>query len=260
MHFSEELTKTETLEDVCKGRDYQAQLIMQIFQLASKLKVCTNEVANKIRYPEFIKDEDIESIRQTMDYGYWRNFLEINQVEKYLTSNDKEKLFEKLSKNTPLFNFENATNMLNEFMNSKEATATNMIKKIYEEITDMVFRIGNKGKNEKRIQTGIPEKFRLSIFYSHYGFPSYVSDSNSRFTMIDDLERACYLCDGKLQPDRQFTIRSTTALALREGRMHVENDYFSMQMFLNGNVKITFTNLDVLNRLNHWGQKGNRIK
>ena len=257
-----DIIKKESIQDKCKIRDKQAQIILEIIELAKGLKFCTVELANKIRYPNHIREDDIEAIRKKLDYTFWCQCFDEYQVEKFLTTTDKEKLFDKMEKDTPVFNFENVMNTINGFMNSKDATATTMIKKIYEEITDAVFRVGNKNqqKNEKRLQLGIPKSFRLSIFYVYSpGLPAYVSSNNSRFNLIDDFERACYLVDGKVQPDRQKNIRSLTDSVLRKEERFVDSPYFIMQIFKNGNVKLTMKSLVVLKRFNHWGLKGNRL-
>lgn len=257
-----DIIKEETIQDKCKIRDKQAEIIMEIIELAKGLKFCTVELADKIRYPKFIGEDDIESIRKNLDFDFWLQCLNEYQVEKFLTTTDKEKLIEKMREDTPVFNFENVMSTIRGFMNSKDATATNMIKKIYEEITDSIFSVGNKHKNiEKRLQLGIPESFRLSIFYIYSSgeLPYYVGSNNSRFNVIDDFERACYLVDGKVQPDRQNSITTLTDLVLRKEERFVDSPYFTMQIFKNGNVKINMKSLDVLKRFNHWGLKGNRL-
>jgi len=263
MIFDDSLARKETLQDKVKNRDEEAEIILQILQLAKKLKHCTYEVAEKVRHPDYIDERDIEHIRKKLDVRFWHQCLEEFQVEKFLTTTDKEKLYEKLEDEAPVFNFENVMATIHGFMNSKEATATAMIRKIYEEVTDVVFRKGNsfRATGEKRLQTGIPKSFRASIFYTYgKGLPAYISSMNSRFALIEDLERACYLVDGKLQPDRQLNIHSLVDLALRNHRSIVDGPYFQLEMFKNGNVKVTFKSLEVLKTLNHWGQKGNRLK
>lgn len=256
------LSREYSIEEKVKERDEQAKLVLQIFELAKKLKYCSYEVAEKVRHPDFIDQSDIDSIRKKMDYTFWNHCLEVNQVEKYLTTTDKEKLYEKLEEETPTFNFQNVMETIESFQQSKEARATNMIKKIYDQVTDLVFSKGNKHANrEKRLQLGIPQTLRASIFYVYGdGLPSYVSTRNSRFNIIEDLERACYLVDGKLQPDVQKNITALTTEALRKDERFIDSPYLEMQIYKNGNVKIKFKSLETLKRFNYWGQKGNRLK
>jgi len=255
---STEVALKQTLEDKCIHRDGQAKIMLEIIALAKKLEVCSYEFAEALRYPSHIDDRKIEKLRKDMDYKYWHQCLEENQIEKYLTTTDKEKLYEKLSANTPEFNVENVYNTIYGFVGSKEATATNMIKKIYEEITNIIFKKSGSKNTEKRIQLEIPKSFRATIFYRC--IPSYVSSSNSRFNLIDDLERACYLIDKGIQPDRQENITSLTDTVLRKNEMFVDSKYLEIQFFKNGNAKITFKNLDVLEKLNAWGMRGDRVK
>jgi hypothetical protein len=261
--YNREIAIKESIQEKCKRRDEQAKLIMEIIELAKKLKHATCELSKIIRYPEFIGDDDIEVVRKKLDITFWHDCLNEYQVEKYLTTTDKEKLFENLENNSPVFNYDNVMNTINKFMTSKDATATAMIKKIYEEVTNIVFSKGNKHNNrEKRIQTGIPKSFRATIFHIYSGseLPWYVSSMNSKFNLIDDLERACYLVDSGIQPDVQNNITALTNIELRKGSKFVDGPYFTLTIFKNGNVKVDFKDLELLKRLNHWGQKGNRLK
>lgn len=259
MEDSMDLALPETVAQKVAKRDEQAKIMLQIIELAKKLNTVTYELAEKLRYPQYIKERDIDDLRKKMDYNYWHQCLDELQVEKYLTTKDKETLFEKFQEKCPVFNEVNVNEALYGFMNSKEATATEMIKKIYHQVTDLTFRVGNKYRapSEKRIQLDIPLSFRASMFYVHSGgLPSYVSSSNSRFELIEDLERACFLCDGKTQPDRMKNIRAKTDETLRAHSDLVHGDYFTLKIFKNGNIKIDFTNSEVLKTLNRWGKTG----
>ena len=63
-----DIIKKESIQDKCKIRDKQAQIILEIIELAKGLKFCTVELANKIRYPNHIREDDIEAIRKKLDY------------------------------------------------------------------------------------------------------------------------------------------------------------------------------------------------
>lgn len=251
----------ENIKQKVARRDHQANIMNQIIELAKQLTTSNYKLAEKIRYPDYLRKEDIEELRNDMDGEFWRDCLNELQVEKFLTTKDKEKLFDKLSEKCPVFNEANVNETLVSFMTSKDATATDMIKKIYHEVTDMVFRLGNnsRNENEKRLQLGIPKSFRATLFYGRNGLPHYISGYDKNFAFIDDLERACYLVDGKVQPDRQNCIRSQTDEALRVSKTQVDGAYFVLDFFKNGNVKLTFKNLEMLKTLNHWGQTGKYI-
>jgi hypothetical protein len=258
--FEKELKKVESITEKIARRDEQANIIKEIVRLAKKLDYVHYQLADRIRHPNYIDEHDMETFRKDLDKNFWHEILDEYQAEKYMTATDKKNFFEKLDENSPIFDLENVQTMVDSFVNSKEALATNMIAKIYENVTDSYFRVGGKNRGEKRIQKEIPASFRLSVFYTYgKGLPSYVSTSNSRFNIISDLERACYLCDGKKQPDYNNTIESRTTLVFREGKDYLEGEYFNLKFYKNGNVLISFNNLDVLNTLNKWGRKNNRI-
>ena len=261
MYYTDEIALKETVAQKVKRRDEQAEIILQIVTLAKKLNSVTHELSQKLRYPDSINQKDLDELRQELDKRFWWEMLDEYQAEKFMTSVDKNKFFDDLDKKAPIFDMANVMQMVGGFLSSRESIATNMIAKIYENITDEIFRKGNRGEGVKKLQKELPKSFRLSIFYTYgRGLPYYVSASNSRFSSITDLERACYLCDGKLQPDRQKGIESATTLALRNGETFVSCPYFDLQLFKNGNVKITFTNLEVLRTLNKWGRKGDRLE
>jgi len=257
-----EIAKPENLEQTVEKRDYEAKTILEIIRLAKTLDNCQPELAEKIRYPEFIGDRDIEDIRKKLDASYWYDFFNKNQIEKYVTQADKEKMLEDMEKNPVAFNSVNAMDMLKGFIGSKEATATNMIKKVYKNISDAYFcNSSNRGQSEKRLQKGLSKSIRLSIFYIRHGeLPSYVSDSNSNFHLISDLERALYLCDGKLQPDYQHSVTAIATEVLRKDEKIVDAPYFRFQIYKNGNIKLEFKSKEVLARFNKWGREENTIE
>lgn len=260
--MSNQLVNPETITERVKKRDDQAEIILKILDLAKQLDHCNHEVSEKVRFSDYINEKDIDDIRQKLDQSFWVQTLDECQVEKFLTTTDKEKLFESLEKDTPTFNEKNVLDSLESFRSSKGARATDMISKIYKEVTDAVFRVGNKHQQpqEKRLQLGICKAIRMSIFYRNgRSLPSYISSNNSNFNIIDDLERACYLVDGKTQPDRSLNITALTDLALRKNEMFVDGPYFTLKIFLNGNVLLKFKSLKVLETLNKWGRENNTL-
>lgn len=260
MYNESELVKKETLKEMVRSRDEQAGIMLEIIRLAKKLQVCCNEISQKIKHPEFIRSDDIDDLRKAMDLHFWRKVFDDMQVEKFLTTIDKEKMMEAMEKDTPSFDISNVYNTVNSFIHSKEATALNLIKKVYENFTDMHFISSGSKVVEKRLQLGITKVVRASVFYT-YGkcIPSYVSSTYSKFDHIIDLERACYLCDGKLQPDRLQSIEAIANKALNSKLDEFQNEYFHVKVYKNGNVKITFLDDEVLKTLNRWGKTGNRL-
>jgi len=252
---TKEVAKQSTLEQKVEKRDHDAKTMLEIIRLAKTLSCRTSDFAEKLRYPEYIDERDIEQLRKSLDAEYWHEFFQQNQVEKYLTSSDAEKMYAEVDENPIAFNSVNANNMLASFIGSKEATAMNMVKKIYKELTNAFFRKSGSNNIERRIQKNVPMSLRLSIFccYSD-GLPSYVSESNSKFSLISDLERACYLVDGKLQPDVQKSVTSLTTEVLRKGEQFVDAPYFKFKIFKNGNIKLDFKSQEVLDKLNKWGE------
>ena len=79
----------------------------------------------------------------------------------------------------------------------------------------------------------------------HYSINWY----NDRPTITDDLEKACYIIDGKALPDT--TIKNT----MRRSKIwESENPYFKIRICKNGNTHY-WINDEIRNRLNYFGAK-----
>jgi hypothetical protein len=256
-----EVKLVDTIKDKVERRNREIEIISQILELSKQLKTsCTYELSELIRFPTYLSDDKTKKIQSYVDAIFWRQILDEFQVEKYMTSVDKEKFSDKLHNETPCFEYDTALSMVMGLMTSKDAMATNLIKKVYENITNISFKSSTSKKFEKRIQKKVPKTFRASILYTYgKGLPSYISESTSNFSLISDLERALYLCDDKLQPDYNASIISLASDCLRDGRTYVTSPYLDLEFFKNGNVKITITNQKALDTLNHWGLRGDRL-
>lgn len=254
-----DLALKESIKDKVRRRDEQAKIITQIFELAKKVdSSLLYELSELVRFPQY-SDTPSKKIQSRLDYTYWRELLDEFEVEKYMTSTDKEKFSDKLSDDTPVFSEESALSTLSGILSSEDALATNMIKKVYETVTNVSFKKGNN--YEKRIQKGIPTTFRMRLVYvDKYGLPNYLSSSRSNIDLLTDLERALYLCANLTQPSRDSSIQSYIDKALVAGEMSVDSPLLQVTLYKNGNAKVTIKNEVALQFLNRWGRTGNRLE
>lgn len=261
----DEIKIQDTLKNLSESRE---KIVSKIDQLQTLLYEINQEYKlhseHTISFANHISNYDgkVEkgNIIKEIDYKFWSIALDLSQVEKFISSKEKSDMKEKMHENPPEFNYTQAKNLVHSVMSSTEALATNLIKKIYSELTNTAFYAGNHYRATKQLKNKnkIEKSFRMSVF-SRYGLPSYVRHNDAQVAVLQDLERVCYLVDGKLQPDSQGNIVTKLEQALRAKELVVNGDYFTLTMFKNGNVKVDFNDLDLVKKINLWGAKSNQL-
>lgn len=256
-----------TIDELISKRNQEAKLILEIINLRKELDKINGNASTVFRKLEYVYryEDEIESLRKVIDKGYWYDVLNKMQIEKLTTAEDKRKIFEKIEKETPAFNEKDVREYLANLVDSPQALASNMIKKVFESISQINFRAGNNWRGEKKQMNinGIEKSFRASLFgsaksFSDFRYTTWRYGRGSDFLL--DLERVCYLVDGKIQPDYSNNIIAILDNEITQGNDVANNTYFKVKLFLNGNVKIDFLNTEILDRINLWGSDGTGLK
>ena len=147
--------------------------------------------------------------------------------------------------NFPEFTQDNAQAWLESLKAQVYESVEKLIKDVFNRITGKTYYTGSgySGRQEKkRNNNGIDKNFILTT----YDFRAVFSYSDSP-TITDDLEKACYIIDGKYVPDKRLkevmrSDKSSTG----------ENDYFALKVCKNGNTHYTMKE-DIRQKLNLYG-------
>lgn len=257
-----EIIEYSTIDELIAKRDFEAKKILEIEKLFHEISSSTRYlICDKFKY-HFSYSSTLEDIRRELDKSYWHDVLNKMQIEKFTTNKDKQAIFERIDKEVPHFNEKDVREYLKNLIESPEALANNLIKKVYDSITQMRFRVGNnyRGNVSLKNGNGIEKSFRASVFSSGNELPWHISRDRGQWPLIADLESACFMCDGKIRPDYHNDIIALIDNALKNKKDEASNGYFKIKLFKNGNVKIDFENLEVLNTLNLWGANGSRLR
>lgn len=195
------------------------------------------------------EDQDEKSVDQAM----WRYLVKLYNLEKFMLCTDYAKMSDEIDHfQTPVFTIENANGWLDGLKGLIRENVNTLVKKVYSEITNEFYYTGGsgyRGEKKKRNNNGIDAKF---IIYTadYHSIYSYWSDKP---TIMDDLEKVCYILDGKTLPQK------TLRLMLKEKKsLEASNEYIGVKLCQNGNTHFTVTD-DIRSMLNKYGPSGSEI-
>lgn len=180
-----------------------------------------------------------------VDRYCWRYLVNFYALEKYMLCTEYDKLIKDIEEDrTPVFTVENAEGWLAGLKEMVYENVRMLCKRVYENLCTSTYRTGSgyNGVKKKRNNNGVDHFFILSTSDYRRVFSCYASTP----TITDDLEKACYLLDGKLVPEVTI-IEQARSLKKSE----VANEYFSIKMCANGNThyRLAQEMADRLNRI-----------
>ncbi len=184
----------------------------------------------------------------------WYYLANLFELQKYMLCTEYEKMNKEIENfQTPIFNPTNAEAWLSQLKDLIHKNIKTMLKSVYDKIiNDYYFTGSGSGysnrKKKKRNNNGIDKTFILTTndYDRIFGYSSYLS-------ITDDLEKACYLLDGKTIPEK------TIMGIMRSDKLLIaENKYFKIKLCKNGNTHYTIFD-DTRNKLNLIGPDGNII-
>ena len=195
------------------------------------------------RYGDFSKCREIKYI----DRICWRYLVNLFELYKYMLCTDYEKMKDQIEDfNFPEFTIENAEGWLAGLKDVIYDNIRTLIKTVFENITEDTYYTGSGYSNlkkKKRNNNGIDKNFILTTNdYSRiFGYYS------SKPTLTDDLEKVCYIMDGKTVPE--ITLKQ---IMRQEKKVEFTNDYFKIKICQNGNTHYTLFD-ESRNKLNLYG-------
>jgi hypothetical protein len=188
-----------------------------------------------------------------VDMVLWRYLVRLYQLEKYMLVTEYKKMEKEINEyRTPRFTPENAYTWLDGLKGLIYENVKLMCKRVYDQLISGTYRTGNNwnAPRKKRNNNGVDRFFILPtgdytrIFgYTYQPIPS----------IVDDLEKVCYLLDGKTIPNDTIITRAKVNQSTE-----VECPYFKVLFHKNGNTHFKLTD-ETVTRLNRIGPDGNVI-
>jgi hypothetical protein len=192
-------------------------------------------------------------IDRNIDRSCWNYLIRLYDLEKWMLCTEYKKLQKDIETySTPEFTIANAEGWVLGLKALIHDNVRVLIKQVYESITQETYLTGGNyhtGTMKKRNNNGIDKSFIITTRDYQRIFNSWSTTP----TITDDLEKACYILDGKCLPD--VTLMNQ---ARSDRSSEVENAYFSVRFCQNGNTHYVI-NDEIREKLNRWGPTGNII-
>lgn len=191
-------------------------------------------------------------IDRNIDQTCWNYLIRLYELEKWMLCTSYEDVMRDIKEfKMPEFTIDNASGWVLGLKALIHDNVKTLIKQVYQSITQEKYRTGGgySGQIKKRNNNGIDKHFIITT----NDYSRIFAYWHSKPTVTDDLEKACYILDGKSLPD-------TTLINKAKGEKlsEVENDYFKVVFCRNGNTHYTMKD-DIREKLNRWGPTGNVI-
>jgi hypothetical protein len=244
-----DIVKRQTIENMYEKKVWMLNQIGKMKQLDTELERCFEDVNGYSparidwKFDNFEKDREEKYIDRTM----WFYLVNLFSLEKYMLCTDYDKMKNDVWEfRTPQFSVENANGWLEGLKDLIFENVKTMVKDVYKRITGDVYFTGSgyaNKKRKKRNNAGIDTNFIITT-YDYSRVFSYWQNSP---TITDDLEKVCYILDGKTLPD------TTIIQEMKKGNLTKHgNDYFEIKLCQNGNTHYKLTD-ETRDRLNLCG-------
>lgn len=166
---------------------------------------------------------------KAIDQALWYYLARLNNLEKYMLCTDHEKMMKEIEEcRTPDFTIENADGWIAGLQGLIRENVKTLVQDVYSRIVNGVYYTGGRnGDKKKRNNNGIDKMFILRTG----DYNSIFSYYSSRPSIMDDLEKVCYLLDGKVLPEK--TIRGQ----FRDSKnAEYTDEYMTVKLCANGNT------------------------
>lgn len=212
---------------------------------------------------EYLKCSDYtdapKKLAGAVDRCCWKYFIDCSGIRDTMTEHRRRLLEQEVKESSPPYSAETAARLSANMRGLYVENMAETVREVFERLSGASYYTGNR----KRVQNNlskIDRMFRVNGNVSrHSWFGRWeVSDYANTFR-YNDLEAVCFMLDGKRRPRYPETIEDRIKATQIESGSIVENEYFSVALYKNGNQKVTFKRLDVLGKLNQYGPKGDRI-
>jgi len=194
-----------------------------------------------------------DRIQRYIDRQFWLYLVRLYELEKYMLYTEYEKMIKDLDNfKFPEFTAGNAKSWINQLKEMIFDNVKYMAENVYNKIVNNFYYTGSSystREKKKRNNKGIDSFFILSTGDYNMMF-NYWRETP---TVTDDLEKLCYILDGKKLP--KVTLKQQ---ARTEKEAEAENDYFNVKFCKNGNTHYRIKE-ETLHRLNSICPDGSTI-
>lgn len=273
-----EVLKSKEL--VLESLDNQLELLKQLSSEESNCRVLLNgrldahEGTFRKFFENSVTEKNKEEKIKDLNYALWVYSFDKMDITKAMTEGAKHQFLENVKKNDIVFCEKEIIGLIQNSNQMFKNSSLETVRTVFNKLIGAEYESGNRyiARKKNNLQK-IEQCFRLrntdaKYYKSWSGNDDYITkeyfsssslkDSDSyvskHVVFIDDIITACRLIEGAGFSDYSNNFDGLCRQA-RKGQTWVDTEYFNVQVFKNGNVKIRFHDekLDVLERLNAIG-------
>lgn len=194
------------------------------------------------------------SFERQFDHSAWKYFFGTARLSDIMSSKEINEFHKKLEDPEPF----TATAARGYIANSGDIARQmmeNLIKQVFERLTSATYRPGNSWKSPVKKQNNmrIEKTFRISEPVHHNSWKSRWDWYYTFTPIFTDLQKACCILDGKIPPRHPDDLNSKIKAT---DEPIVTCDYFEVALYKNGNQKVKFLDMEILEKLNKYGAPG----
>lgn len=185
-----------------------------------------------------------------VDRAIWNYIIKQFDLQKYMLCREYKKLCNDIENYVfPPFTVSNAESWVEGLTELIYDNVRTLVKTVFTDITTETYHTGGwSSPKKKRNNNGIDKLFIIGTrdytrVFSYYDYPS----------ITDDLEKACYILDGKKVPDNTL-LREMN----KERKSVAQNEYFQIRVYKD-NTHYKFINEEIRAKLNLYGGDPSQI-
>lgn len=247
-----DVIKRLTIDDIYKIKLKYIEQMKELNEIDMQLGFTMKEIN---AHPPFRIDYRFENYKQNPSIIYfdkyaWYYLIKIYELEKYMLCTEYDKIYKQIidTNNFPEFTPDNAIGWLDGLKHLIYENVKQMMQDVYDKLINKTYHTGVR-ETKKRNNSGVDKWFILTTYDYNYMYNNY----REMPTITDDLEKLCYIIDGKKLPD--ITIKNKMK---SDKSTEAENDYFKIKVCQNGNTHYKIKP-DMLEKLNKLGSNKNSI-
>jgi len=254
---STDLIKKESIAELTAHRDRAIELYGRAIDLLMEASKALNMAAPGNKYSivepndfRWIETEQharelVESLTKRVDQKVWRYLLDASGLGSLMDRTAKDEFHAQIEKNPPAATLDNVcATMLTKASEAGTIFERGLIEafrkldKSYR--TNSTFKIGNKIVMKGAL-SAVDSKWKS---LRHWAFYRKADDE------LLDIERTLSILDGNAPCGRMSGVVAAIDTATRDGEDHAETEYFSVRIFMNGNLHVTFKRSDLIEKAN----------
>jgi hypothetical protein len=253
--MDDEIVKRKTVQDIWSIKCTLLSEFQAIETADTRISSLFEEINGYSPYHIQRRFDNFEENNESkyIDKWCWTYFVKLFKLENYMLCTNYKKMRTQIEAcDFPEFTIENAESWLSALKESIYDYVRLMMKTVYKNLTEETYYTGSSQgyrQKKKRNNNGIDSSF---IIYTHDYFRVFAYSSSGP-TVTDDLEKLCYILDGKNLPDRTIIDEMQ-----KEKKSTISNPYFTISLKKNGNTHYKLSR-ETRNKLNIYGADPSQI-